>query len=87
MTEHLKYYAKIKSVPESMMEMEITSILEKCDLILERHKLSKHLSGGNKRKLCLGISLIGGSNVVFLDEPTSGLDPVSRRKIWNILAQ
>ena len=51
----------------------------------ERKKFTKNLSGGNKRKLSLGMALIGGSKVIFLDEPSSGLDPVSRRMIWDIL--
>lgn len=48
-------------------------------------KIAKQLSGGNKRKLCLAMALVGGSKVIFLDEPTSGMDPITRRKIWNIL--
>ena len=51
----------------------------------ERYKLTKHLSGGNRRKLSLGMALVGGSRVVFLDEPSSGMDPVTRRYIWDIL--
>jgi len=47
--------------------------------------MSKNLSGGNKRKLCLANSLIGGSKFIFLDEPSSGLDPNSRMSIWAIL--
>ena len=42
-------------------------------------KLAEHLSGGMKRKLSLGMSLIGNSKLVILDEPTSGLDVDSRR--------
>lgn len=43
------------------------------------------MNGGAKRRLSLGMALVGGSKLIFLDEPTSGLDPVSRHGIWNIL--
>ncbi|OUM62237.1 hypothetical protein PIROE2DRAFT_44521, partial [Piromyces sp. E2] len=46
---------------------------------------SKELSGGQKRKLCIGIALIGNPKYMFLDEPTTSLDPLSRRKIWDLL--
>lgn len=45
----------------------------------------KTYSGGNKRRLSLGIALIGLPDVLLLDEPTSGVDPKARRIIWNIL--
>jgi ATP-binding cassette subfamily A (ABC1) protein 3 len=38
-----------------------------------------------KRKVNLGVALIGGSSVVLLDEPTSGMDPEARRHIWDLL--
>ena len=44
------------------------------------------LSGGNKRKLCVCISLIGNPSLLFLDEPSAGVDAISRRYLWNILA-
>lgn len=43
------------------------------------------LEGGMKRKVHLGVSLIGDSKVVLLDEPTSGMDPEARRVIWDLL--
>ena len=46
---------------------------------------AQYLSGGMKRKLSVGIALIGNSPVVILDEPTSGMDPEARRQIWDIL--
>ncbi|CAK94636.1 unnamed protein product (macronuclear) [Paramecium tetraurelia] len=85
--QHLQYYGKIKGIDEKELQMEIDQIINKCDLLNDRTKLVKQLSGGTRRKLSLAISLIGQSKVVFLDEPTSGMDPISRQKIWEILIQ
>ena len=49
------------------------------------YALADSLSGGMKRKLMLGISIVGGTRVLILDEPTSGLDPENRRVIWDLL--
>ena len=38
-----------------------------------------------KRKLSLGMSLIGKSKIIIMDEPTSGLDVVSRRQVWDLI--
>ena len=50
-----------------------------------RNKTAKELSGGMKRKLSLGMALIGRSKIIILDEPTSGLDVDSRREIWKLI--
>ena len=47
--------------------------------------LSTELSGGMKRKLCLGIAMIANSQILVLDEPTSGMDPEARRLMWDVL--
>lgn len=48
---------------------------------------SSELSGGMKRKLCVGIALCGNSKVIMLDEPTAGMDPSARRFIWEFLQE
>ena len=83
--EHLRYYFRIKNVDQTNMEGEVDRIIEQCALGNERGKIAGNLSGGNKRKLCLANSLIGGARLIFLDEPSSGLDPNSRQAIWGIL--
>ncbi len=44
-----------------------------------------HLSGGEKRKLGIAMSLVGEPELLFLDEPTTGLDPKARRDLWGLI--
>jgi len=49
--------------------------------------MSKTLSGGNKRKLCVAIALLGNPSVILLDEPSAGMDPESRRFMWSVVGR
>jgi len=46
--------------------------------------MAKTLSGGQKRKLSVAISMIGTSKIILLDEPTSGMDTSTRRRLWDM---
>uniref|UniRef100_A0A4X2KQT5 ABC transporter domain-containing protein n=1 Tax=Vombatus ursinus TaxID=29139 RepID=A0A4X2KQT5_VOMUR len=83
--EHLYFYVQLKGVSDKDWSDEINYILNILNLENKRDAISKSLSGGMKRKVSIGIALIGGSKVVMLDEPTSGMDPVSRRATWDLL--
>ena len=43
------------------------------------------LSGGQKRRLDLGLGLVGDPEILFLDEPTTGFDPAARRAAWEVI--
>lgn len=83
--EHLFLYAALKGHPWSDLDSEISKTIEQITLKNWDNFLAPNLSGGMKRKLCLGMALIGGTSVVILDEPTTGLDPEVRRSIWELL--
>ena len=65
----------------------IDETLEKFNLTVKQTAFAGQISGGQKRKLQLAISLLGNSKVVLLDEPTSGMDPTARRETWEIIKQ
>lgn len=46
----------------------------------------KTLSGGQQRRLQLGLGLVGDPELIFLDEPTTGFDPAARRHAWDVIA-
>lgn len=83
--EHLLFYTQLKGFPRKKIPDEVERIIRILNLEDKRDARSKTLSGGMKRKLSIGIALIGDSKVVMLDEPTSGMDPSARRATWDLL--
>jgi ABC-2 type transport system ATP-binding protein len=70
------YYARPRDVDEVVA---LVGLEEK------RDSRVKTLSGGQKRRLDLGVALIGDPDLVFLDEPTTGFDPAARRSAWELV--
>ena len=66
---------------------QINEIMRRCQLTEHKNKLVKECSGGMKRKLSLGMTLIGETRTIILDEPTSGLDVESREQMWELIKQ
>ena len=59
------------------IEEQAESLMKKLDLVKYADRMSCTYSGGNKRKLSVGVALIGNPPIVFLDEPSTGMDPVT----------
>lgn len=83
--EHLQLFGRIKGLSGPQLDAAVSQMIADVGLTEKADAKSAVLSGGQKRKLGVGIALIGDSKVVFLDEPTSGMDPYSRRATWELL--
>ncbi|NWW64557.1 ABCAA protein, partial [Ifrita kowaldi] len=85
--ENLKTFAEIKGIKSKEVEREVQNILELLDISNIQDTQAEKLSGGQKRKLSIGIAMLGNPQVLFLDEPTAGLDPLSRHRVWSLLRE
>ncbi|NXT93978.1 ABCAA protein, partial [Anhinga rufa] len=85
--ENLKTFAEIKGIKSKEVEREVQNILELLDISNVQDTQAEKLSGGQKRKLSIGIAMLGNPQVLFLDEPTAGLDPLSRHQVWSLLKE
>ncbi|XP_011653436.1 ABC transporter A family member 1 isoform X3 [Cucumis sativus] len=83
--EHLEIFATLKGVKEDFLERTVVDMVNEVGLADKINTPVNALSGGMKRKLSLGIALIGDSKVIVLDEPTSGMDPYSMRLTWQLI--
>lgn len=81
--EHLRFYARARGVPD--IEFNVDQVVHAVGLVPFKNRMAGKLSGGNKRKLSLGIALIGNPSVLLLDEPSSGMDAASKRIMWRTL--
>ena len=79
-TEMLRLFAGYYREPRPVDEVvELVGLEEK------RGERVRRLSGGQRRRLDLGLALVGDPELIFLDEPTTGFDPRARRQAWDTI--
>ena len=79
--ESLELFAGYYDEPRPIEEtIELVGLVEKADA------RAGSLSGGQQRRLDVGMALIGDPDLLFLDEPTTGFDPQARRQAWDLIA-
>ena len=85
--QHLELFGQLKGLTRRESRNETNDLLESLGLSGKAGVHVGELSGGEKRRILIGLALLGRPPLLVLDEPTSGLDPASRRMVWDVLKQ
>jgi ABC-2 type transport system ATP-binding protein len=85
--ETLIMVAKLYGMKTDEANERADELLVKLDLVDAANKQIKTYSGGMRRRIDLGASLVATPKVLFLDEPTTGLDPRTRLQLWDIIRE
>ncbi|ORC90116.1 ABC transporter [Trypanosoma theileri] len=83
--QHLAFYARLKNGKTWNVQERVDKVITTLQLEEKRHTYAEDLSGGQRRRLCVGVSLIGNPKVLFLDEPTAGMDVRGRKAVYDAL--
>ena len=83
--ENLRMVARLFGLSKSEAASASVEVLGRLGLSDAGDKLVRDYSGGMRRRLDLGASLVGNPNLLLLDEPTTGLDPRSRIELWEAI--
>jgi ABC-2 type transport system ATP-binding protein len=83
--ENLEMVARLYGQDRRTARASAQRVLEQLDLVEPADRLVRTYSGGMRRRLDLGASLVGQPRLLLLDEPTTGLDPRSRIELWDAI--
>jgi ABC-type multidrug transport system ATPase subunit len=83
--QHLTLFGRLKGLRKRDAETATADLLDQLGLGPEAGRRVGTLSGGMRRRILIGLALLGRPPLLVLDEPTTGLDPASRRTVWRVL--
>jgi ABC-2 type transport system ATP-binding protein len=83
--ENLELVARLFGQDRRTARASAAAVLERLGLVEDADRLARTYSGGMRRRLDLGASLVGAPRLLLLDEPTTGLDPRSRIELWDAI--
>jgi ABC-2 type transport system ATP-binding protein len=83
--ENLQMVGQLYHLRAAEARKRAEEVLERFELSEAAHRTARTYSGGMRRRLDVGASLVGRPKVLFMDEPTTGLDPRSRLVLWELI--
>jgi len=81
--ENMKYFSRLYNVED--VDKKIDAAVKSLGLEKKKDELAERLSGGMKRRLNIGCSIIHDPSLLLLDEPSVELDPISRNNLWSLI--
>lgn len=85
--EFLNYMCVLKKIPKSERRIRCENVLGLVNLLEEKQKKIKELSGGMRQRLSIAQTVLNNPKLVIFDEPTAGLDPAERIRFRNIIGK
>jgi ABC-2 type transport system ATP-binding protein len=85
--ENIVMVGRLYHLDQAEARSRAEQLLERFGLAEAANRTAKTYSGGMRRRLDLGASLVGRPQVLFLDEPTTGLDPRGRIEMWDVIRE
>ena len=83
--EHLEYFARFKGLSKREAVAATRDVIAELGLVSETNRRVGALSGGQRRRILIGLAMLGRPPLLVLDEPTTGLDPATRRAVWQVI--
>lgn len=83
--ENLELVGRLYGLDRRQLSHNVAAVLRQLGLVDHADRPARSYSGGIRRKLDLGASLVGAPKLLLLDEPTTGLDPLSRIELWDAI--
>ena len=83
--ENMNIIGKFRGLSDSTIKEQTKEILTKMELFDQLNVAVGSLSGGMRRRISVGVALMGNAELLVFDEPTTGLDPVNRKLVWEFV--
>ena len=84
--EHFELFGAFRGISKETLQSSIDYLSSNMQLDYILQNRAGDLSGGQKRKLCIGLSLLGNPEIVLMDEPTAGIDVQACQLIWKMIS-
>ncbi|CAL1545922.1 unnamed protein product, partial [Lymnaea stagnalis] len=85
--ETLYLFGRLRGLNDKTIDEAVDKIITELNLTVDANVMTHKYSHASKRKMSVGMALMGHPKVLLMDEPTLGLDVATSRQIWKLLTK